>query len=117
MTNIETKKKIVEIMNERGYSYTVEGRNGKDETISMMFAYCPPENQNDSRFPAPTYGVKLFMNCENIEDVEFQFSYAIRTSIDVLQSPKCSSFMNENHFNSLAAKFEREAAILHKYCN
>lgn len=96
------KEQIVDKMKERGYTRIMESRNTKDETISITFT-------NDT-LSGPLYSVTVW-----VEDGEFQFAYSMKTSINKLVSPKCSSFMNDEHFVRLATKFEREVAVLHEY--
>lgn len=98
------KNKVIEIMKERGYDFSFEQKNGKDETISLNFWFNPDSKQNkesnsERRFPIPAYSIKVFLT-----NLEFQFSYACNNSIDILNSPKCSSFMNDEHFYRLAMK-------------
>jgi len=102
--------KIVNKMRERGYSKLCESLTG-DELVSITFVYVTTETQKQSRFPVPPYSVTVW-----VEDEEFQFCYGLSSSINKLISPKCGSFMNDEHFDRLAMKFEREAAVLYKYC-
>ena len=103
---------VIEKMRNRGYSRVLENRNNFDETVSITFIYNPTEYDKTKRFPVPMYNVTVWL-----EDLEFQFMYAIPSSINKLISPKCGSFMNDEHFDKLAMKFERDSAILDKYCN
>lgn len=106
-------KNIIEKMKERGFSKIFETRNGNDDTVSISFVYEPKEEDNKKlRFPIPMYNVTVW-----VDTLEFQFMYAVPTSINKLMSPKCSSFMNDEHFDRLALKFERDIAVLNKYCS
>jgi len=106
------KKEIISKMEERGYTVSFESRNSQDETDSISFLYFPTEKEKKERFPIPSYSVTVWVKNGN-----FQFTYAINNSIDVLQSPKCSPVMDDEHFYRLAMHFEREAAVLAKYCS
>jgi len=109
---MKQRKPLSKKMNERGYTESFEHRNSQDETVSISFLYMPDEESNDKRFPVPSYSVTVW-----VKDGDFQFTYAMANSIDVLQSPKCSPVMNDEHFYRLAIRFEREAAVLAKYCS
>jgi len=107
---IEKKEIIIEKMKERGYSKLLETRNNND-LINISFIFETDEKQNKSLFPIPSYTVTVWVN-----DEEFQFCYGIPSSINKLVSPKCGSFMNDEHFDRLAMKFEKEASIIQRYC-
>ena len=107
----ENIKKIEEIMAQRGYTKSSEHRDGNGNVISISFLYMP-KNQEEKRFPVPPYSVTVW-----VEDMEFQFAYCVPTSINQLKTPKCSAFINDEHFYGLAIKFEHDAAVLYKYCS
>lgn len=96
------KEKIIEKMEKRGFTRIMESRNRKDETTSITFTNNMPD--------APWYSVTVW-----VEDMEFEFVYCMSTSINKLVSPRCGSFMNDEHFTRLARKFEREVVVLHEH--
>lgn len=103
------KEQIIEKMKERGYTRMMESRNSKDETVSITFMNETLSIVNGN-LSGPLYSVEVW-----VEDGEFQFMYSIRTSINKLVSPRCGSFMNDEHFARLAVKFEKEVKVLYEH--
>lgn len=102
-------EKIIEKMKERGYSFAFEIRDGNNNTLSVVFSYLN-DNNSKERFPIPTYNVTVYPRSE-----EFEMSYHSDNSLNILCTPKCGSFFNDEHFDRIAIKFEHDAAILNKY--
>ena len=97
---MDNKTVIMKKMLERGYTKVLETRNSDNNVESITFIYEPTEVDRNKRFPIPSYNVTVWL-----EDFEFQFMFAVATSINKLISPKCGSFMNDDHFYRLAMKF------------
>lgn len=90
------EKYILEKMSERGFTYSIE--NGDKSYV----------------FSSVT---RPFYCCTVTSDGHFQFQYSRLSSINILQSPMCGSFDNDEHFEFLRKKFEREATVLATYCD
>jgi len=103
------KEKIIEKMQQRGYTKVLEHRNAKNETVSIGFMNEIP-SVADGNLSGPLYSIEVW-----VEDGEFQCSYTMRTSINKLVSPKCGSLMNDEHFNLIVKKFEKEVAVLYNH--
>lgn len=105
------ERKIIEKMEERGFFKTYSTQDGKGNLKSMAFLYVVDEKKNEKRFPIPPY------ICSVDDQEQFEFSYCVPGSVNVLKMGKASDFWNDDHFDRLASKFEQQAAILKKYCN
>ena len=106
-----TKQEVIDIMKERGYTFSMESRNGKGEIIGLYFLSEPvlSKRRNDDKVLIPSYNCTVYPNSD-----EFQMTYAVSKSINTLQSPKCGSFTNEDHFNRIGAKFESAVEVLYR---
>lgn len=51
----------------------------------------------------------------NLSNMEFTFNYASASSINRLVCGPCSSFENDEHFEEIRSKFQRDADILGLY--
>ena len=99
------KQYIREKMKQRGFTEIAESPN-----VSITFIYMP-ETETHSRFPIPVY------NCKVTMDGKFQFQYSTPTSINILQSPMCGSFEDDEHFDNICSKFKTEASVLARFCS
>lgn len=106
---MERKHEIEAVMEKRGYSKIMEAHKGEN-VESITFILDADNKVSSYGLIVPTYSVTVFM-----EDEEFQFTYSSAKSINKLVSPKCSSFMMQEHFDRIARAFEREASALYSF--
>ena len=100
-------KNLVETkMHERGFSVSSYGMSG-EKHIAIHFS---ANESNNTRFKIPPYGCNI-----DLVNETFEFLYLVPHSINVLRTPKCSSLMNDAHFDNICAKFESQVSVLYKY--
>lgn len=97
-----------ELMKSRGYIKIAEHRDGKENLISTVYVYNKDKTLliSGRELPVPVYSVTVWP-----EDA-FQASYSLSTSVNKLVTPRCSSISNDEHFNRIIGKFEKEVALL-----
>lgn len=88
-------------LHERGFTINAYGRDAGDRTITI-YAITDPRNEY-------SYGCTVHLKTE-----EFELNYAVPKSINVLQTPKCGSFLNDDHFMRILRKFEPQVEVLHR---
>lgn len=98
-------------MKERGFSLNHEVRNSDGTTAKIIFNNDKTAS-GSSRLSIPVYNVTVFIDND---DIKFQLSYIVKNSMNLLESPKCGSFYNDEHFEMIMLKFEHTAAILNRY--
>ena len=95
-----TKQEALDKLSERGFSVNAYGNDSQGNTKTIYASTNPLE--------------EFSYSCDVIlESEEFMFKYMAPESINVLQTPKCGSFLNDDHFNRLRKKFEPQARVLH----
>lgn len=98
-------KSIVEKkMKERGF--TVYATMGKVE-LHFISSHMYSVSDNSDK---PIINVIV-----NLENGNFQGLYNIKESINTLQTAKCGSVMNDEHFDKIIMKLETHAKILERF--
>lgn len=96
MTKQEAEAKLYE----RGFSVNAYGRDKDNNTISIYAG-------TDPMGPF-SYGCNVFLNTD-----EFELKYAVPKSINILQTPKCGSFLDDDHFARIQRKFVPQVEALY----
>lgn len=91
------KDEVLQKMSERNFSVLFYGKTNKNDTSNILFV------KKD----------KLAISCYvDLDEDTFTFSYNIPNSINQIKTPKCGSFMNDNHFDKIYSKLKDHAQIL-----
>lgn len=103
-------KTIKSIMNDRDFSLAMESRDNNNKVISYYFVSEPVyHRRHKDVIMIPTYGCTVYQ-----DSGDFQFTYAVPKSINKLETPKCGSLENEDHFYNICAKFESAVQALYQ---
>lgn len=100
------REEVIQKMSERGFSTTATTRQN-DKITSIHFISEPTGNL---RTYTPSFGCIV-----HLEKEEFELMYSVPCSINILKTPSCGAFMNDEHFDRLYIKFANQVRILHKY--
>jgi len=103
------KDKVIEKMSECDFtvaSYSM----GPNDTIKAIHFQSEPFIRR-GKVLIPSFGCNIYL-----EEDEFEFKYIVPGSINILCTPKCSSFesMNGDHFKRIYVKFEDQVRILYR---
>lgn len=90
------KQDIIETM--KGLGFTLYATSGTSGRLHFM---TEPSESN------VILNVKVYLETE-----EFEVSYLVPKSMNILTSPKCSPFSNKKHFESILGKLEKQAILL-----
>ena len=105
-----TPPPIMDIMKEREFIFTMEARDGKGKTIAYYFlSKCEYHRHHKDQIVIPPYNCIVYP-----ESGEFKFAYAVPKSINVLETPKCGSFENNDHFYNICTKFDNSVRVLYQ---
>lgn len=106
-----TNEQVINTMKGRDFTFTMEAKDGRGSTICLYFlSEEVPDSRHKEKVLVPSYTCTVYP-----ETGEFEFSYMVPHSANKLVSPKCGSVELEEHFNSIAAKFETAVQVLHRY--
>ena len=96
------RQAIMDTMNARGFTYSMETRDGNGNTVS--YGFLSPISDDRAVFTCTVYPASG----------DFKFTYGVPKSINVLESPKCGPFDKDAHFERIRNKFEQAAQVLHR---
>lgn len=103
------RETVLSIMHSREFSLNAESRAG-DKAISYYFLSKPVyHRRHKDRVIIPAFCCTVYPDSD-----EFQLTYAVPKSINKLETPKCGSFKNEDHFFRILAKFETAVQVLYR---
>lgn len=98
------KNTIKEIMAKRGFRQLMETLKG-NKLHSIVFCTEPETSE-------------ALYNCEVfVDEGDFKFTYNSGRSINILTTPECGSFDNDEHFERINRKFKTDVMLLERGVN
>ena len=100
------KEEVIQKMSERNFSTTATTyKDNEIETIHFI-----SEPTGDLRTYTPSFGCIV-----NLKKEEFKLMYSVPLSINILETPYCGAFMNDEHFDRISIKFANQVRILYRF--
>lgn len=91
---------VINTMNNRGFTKISYGMQN-NQIVNISFAI----NENN-----------IAIGCVvDLVKEEFEIVYPVPKSINQLKTPKCSAFMDDNHFNKMYSKIKEQAIVLNRF--
>ena len=95
------KNTIKEIMAKRGFRQLMETLKG-NKLHSIVFCTEPETSE-------------ALYNCEVfVDEGDFKFTYNSGKNLNILTTPECGSFENDEHFERINSKFKADVMLLER---